>query len=105
MVNRLRPLIVPRWKGEHKITMTMKTVVVDVNAPAHLALRDVEKPSPAPDQPPIRVAAISLNRGEVRGAQTARPGYRPGWDLAGIVEQAARNGSGPTCGEHRRRIC
>src|SRR5262249_33927086 len=34
----------------------------------------------------------------VRGAQSAAPGYRPGWDLAGIVEKAAADGSGPKAG-------
>jgi NADPH:quinone reductase len=42
------------------------------------------------------VAAISLNRGEVRRAQTSsEAGFRPGWDLAGTVERAAADGPGP----------
>ena len=35
----------------------------------------------------MRVTAISLNRGETRRAlQQAEPGWRPGWDFAGVVE-------------------
>jgi NADPH:quinone reductase-like Zn-dependent oxidoreductase len=36
-----------------------------------------------------------LNRGEVRRSQAAEPGFRPGWDLAGTVERAAPDGTGP----------
>ena len=46
----------------------------------------------------MRVAAISLNRGEVKTALAAAPGWRPGWDFAGVVEQAAADGSGPPRG-------
>jgi NADPH:quinone reductase len=76
----------------------MKAIVVDPNATAHLALGNVEPPHLAAAEALVRVAAISLNRGEVRGAQSAPAGYRPGWDLAGIVEQAAADGSGPKAG-------
>ena len=47
----------------------------------------------------VQVTAISLNRGETRRAlQVAEPGWRPGWDFAGIVERAAADGSGPQPG-------
>ena len=46
----------------------------------------------------MRVAAISLNRGEVRRAQEAEPGFNPGWDLAGTVERPADDGTGPQTG-------
>jgi len=44
------------------------------------------------------VVAISLNRGEVRRAQEAEPGFNPGWDLAGTVERPAADGTGPQAG-------
>ena len=46
----------------------------------------------------MRVAAISLNRGEVRRVARGNAGDRIGWDFAGIVEQAASDGSGPKAG-------
>ncbi|MEJ7873328.1 MAG: zinc-binding dehydrogenase [Rubrobacteraceae bacterium] len=46
----------------------------------------------------MRVVAISLNRGEVRRAQEAEPGFNPGWDLAGTVERPAADGTGPQAG-------
>ncbi len=48
----------------------------------------------------MRVAAISLNLGEVRRARNAADGWRPGWDVAGTVEAAASDGSGPPAGAH-----
>ncbi len=73
----------------------IKAVVVDPDAPNRLALADVEEPSAAPSEALVRVAAVSLNRGEVRRAESSEPGFRPGWDLAGTVERAAADGSGP----------
>ena len=42
------------------------------------------------------MAAVSLNRGEVRRLASAPAGWRPGWDLAGTVVAAAADGSGPS---------
>lgn len=77
---------------------TIKAVVVNPKAEGHLALGDVAAPVPAPDEALVRVAAISLNRGEVRRSASAEAGWRPGWDLAGTVETAASDGSGPPAG-------
>jgi NADPH:quinone reductase-like Zn-dependent oxidoreductase len=74
-------------------------VGVETEAPARLSLMDVDAPTPAVNEALVRVRAISLNRGEVRGAQNARPGSRPGWDIAGVVEEAAPDGSGPQAGQ------
>ena len=76
----------------------VRAVVVDPAAPGRLVLRAVERPLPERAEALIRVQAISLNRGEVRRSGMAAPGWRPGWDLAGVVEQAAADGSGPRAG-------
>jgi len=73
----------------------MRAVVVDPGSPARLALSDVKEPTPTPAEVLVRVEAVSLNRGEVRRAESNEPGFRPGWDLAGTVERAAADGSGP----------
>lgn len=76
----------------------IRAVVVDLNVPGRLAIGEVAAPTKAPDEALVRVAAISLNRGEVRRSTTAEAGWQPGWDLAGIVETPADDGSGPTQG-------
>ena len=74
---------------------TIRAVVVDGSAPGRLAIGPVEAPVPAPNEAVVRVKAISLNRGETRGAQSSAVGSRPGWDFAGLVERPAADGSGP----------
>ena len=77
---------------------TMRAVVVDPSVAGRLAIREVNRPTLLPSEALVRVAAVSLNRGEVRRALTAEAGWRPGWDLAGTVEVAAADGSGPAVG-------
>jgi NADPH2:quinone reductase len=76
----------------------MKAVVVDRAAPGGLTLTDVPDPQPMPFEAVVRVAAISLNLGEVRRAKNFADGWRPGWDFAGTLERAAADGSGPPAG-------
>jgi NADPH:quinone reductase len=76
----------------------IRAVLVNEGAPANLSLGEIEEPSPAPSEALVRVSAISLNRGEVRRAQAAEPGFNPGWDLAGTVEKEAADGTGPPAG-------
>jgi NADPH:quinone reductase-like Zn-dependent oxidoreductase len=83
---------------QEKGMSAVRAVVVDPGAPGRLVLREVEAPSPAADEAVVRVEAVSLNRGEVRRAASAEEGHRPGWDLAGTVEQAAADGPGPRVG-------
>ncbi|GHO70370.1 oxidoreductase [Ktedonobacter sp. SOSP1-52] len=79
---------------------TIRAIVVDPDMKGRLALHEVESPSPASSEVLVRVSAISLNLGEVRTAvlRTPEAGWRPGWDLAGVVVQAAADGSGPSVG-------
>ena len=77
----------------------IRAIVVDPDAPGKLAIKPAELRDPDRDEVAVRVTAISLNRGETRRALTqAAPGWRPGWDFAGVVEQAAEDGSGPRLG-------
>lgn len=76
----------------------IRAVVVNPSVSERLVLSDVDAPTPTANEAVIRVAAISLNRGEVRRATTAEAGWRPGWDLAGVVETPAADGSGPATG-------
>src|SRR5258705_13481635 len=73
-------------------------VVVDRAVPGTFTIREVVLPTPLPSEALVRVAAISLNRGETRRAMEAADGWCPGWDLAGVVVQAAADGSGPPTG-------
>jgi NADPH:quinone reductase len=75
-----------------------RAVVVDPDAPGRLVLRPVPEPTPDRGEAIVAVHAISLNRGEVRRSTMAPAGWRPGWDLAGTVERAAADGSGPKAG-------
>ena len=77
---------------------SIRAVVVDPSAPERLVIRDFDYPSASPSEALVRVKSVSLNRGEVRTAFNAEAGLRPGWDLAGIVEQQAADGSGPRTG-------
>jgi NADPH:quinone reductase-like Zn-dependent oxidoreductase len=75
-----------------------RAVVVDPEAPGRLVIRPVPEPVPDRNEAVVRVRALSLNRGEVRRSGMAAAGWRPGWDLAGDVERAASDGSGPRVG-------
>ncbi|ANB10571.1 alcohol dehydrogenase [Streptomyces ambofaciens] len=77
----------------------MRALLVDRSAPAGLRLGPAPDPRPAPHQALIRVTATSLNYGEVRFALRDAPeGAVLGWDAAGVVLEAAADGSGPAAG-------
>ncbi|HEY3329693.1 MAG TPA: zinc-binding dehydrogenase [Capsulimonadaceae bacterium] len=78
--------------------MSIRAVVVDQNVPGKLVIREVDEPAAGPSDAIVAVAATSLNLGEVRYSQGWETGTHVGWDLAGIVEVAAADGSGPSVG-------
>jgi NADPH:quinone reductase len=75
-----------------------RAVVVDPEAPGRLVIRPVDDPVADTGEAIVRVKTLSLNRGEVRRSGLAAAGWRPGWDLAGTVERAAADASGPRAG-------
>lgn len=78
----------------------MQAVRVEVGTERKLTFGEFPLPEPLPNEALVRIQAVSLNRGEVRRSFTTAPdGWRPGWDLAGVVEQAAANSAGPKVGQ------
>ncbi|MEU9497815.1 zinc-binding dehydrogenase [Streptomyces sp. NPDC048196] len=78
----------------------MRALVIDHSAATHLSMTETSDPIPAPDEALVKVAAVSLNRGEVKGATSSETpdGTVIGWDAAGVVVKAAADGSGPAEG-------
>lgn len=65
------------------------------SAPLPVELREVAEPQPAADEALVEVHAFSLNRGELFLLAMRPEGWRLGQDVAGVVVQAAADGSGP----------
>ncbi|WP_455132295.1 zinc-binding dehydrogenase [Microbacterium aurum] len=79
----------------------MKALVHDKVSPHMLRLGSAEPPAPRPDQALVEVVSFSFNFGEVAFRSPEAPaGLIPGWDAAGVVAQAAVDGSGPPAGTH-----
>ncbi|MFD7733622.1 zinc-binding dehydrogenase [Kitasatospora phosalacinea] len=60
---------------------------------------EVPQPEPRPDEVLVKVDAFSVNRGETFLLEDPPPGWRPGKDVAGLVVQAAADGTGPAAGQ------
>ncbi|MGE2733116.1 zinc-binding dehydrogenase [Mycolicibacterium vaccae] len=77
----------------------MRAVVFDPRSPLNIGFGDVPEPEPAADEAVIEVRAIALNLGEIHMiSQAGGSSAVPGWDAAGVVTQAAADGSGPPVG-------
>ena len=76
----------------------MRAVLVDPGAPGSLKITESSDPKPLSNQAIVDVKAISLNLGEVKRARRSDPGTHLGWDIAGVVAEAAADGSGPLVG-------
>ena len=72
--------------------------ITDPSAPAGLDRRELPDPEPGPHDVLVAVRAYAINRGELNLLEQRADGWRPGQDLAGVVAQAAADGSGPAPG-------
>ncbi len=77
----------------------MKALIPTGRAEALVAVADSALPRPQPGEALVKVTAFSVNRGEIFQLENPRPGARPGKDIAGLVVQAAADGTGPAAGQ------
>ncbi|QMU67036.1 zinc-binding dehydrogenase [Streptacidiphilus sp. P02-A3a] len=70
--------------------------IVNTPATGDVAFREVAAPEPGPGDVLIDIRAVSVNRGEILNLPGNAEGWRPGWDVAGVV---AASGNGFTAGQ------
>ncbi|MFJ9596885.1 zinc-binding dehydrogenase [Streptomyces virginiae] len=76
----------------------MRRLIPTGEAERPVAFAEVPLPVPAPDEVLVKVEAFAPNRGETFLLEDPRPGWLPGKDVAGLLVQAAADGSGPGIG-------
>lgn len=76
----------------------MRRLVSSPNAVGNLTFQNTEVPTPKANEYLIHVKAFSMNRGELKRSQNDPLGTPIGWDVVGVVEQTAQDGSGPPTG-------
>ncbi|MGP6158804.1 MAG: zinc-binding dehydrogenase [Vulcanimicrobiaceae bacterium] len=73
----------------------MRAIVTSPDIPGKVKAVEAPAPSAGPETAVVRVAASSLNRGELRLIPARPNGWAPGQDLAGTVEVPASAGGPP----------
>ncbi|MFF7859067.1 zinc-binding dehydrogenase [Streptomyces sp. NPDC007904] len=76
----------------------MQRLIPTGDAERPVAFAEVLQPVPEPSEALVKVEAFALNRGETFLLEHPRPELLPGKDIAGLVVQAAADGSGPGIG-------
>ncbi|MEU1816966.1 zinc-binding dehydrogenase [Streptomyces roseifaciens] len=76
----------------------MHRLIPTGDAARPVAFAEAPQPVPEPGEALIKVEAFAPNRGETFLLERPRPGHLPGKDVAGLVVQAAADGSGPGIG-------
>lgn len=76
----------------------MLALVISSGSATGLTLAERGEPRPAVNEALISVRATSVNRGKLRLLAIRPNGWTPGQDVAGVVECAAADGSGPAIG-------
>ena len=76
----------------------MRAIVCCPTCPDGIETREVDEPAAGRDEAVVAVHATSLNLGNVRRLAWEQDGWRPGYDVAGTVDVAAADGSGPPAG-------
>ena len=77
----------------------MRAIVCCPTCPGGIEFRDVPEPVAGRNEVIVEMRATSVNLGNVRRLRWEQDGWRPGYDVAGIVSTAAADGTGPAAGE------